>query len=265
MQETLHTNACRVCSACEVHSRCVFSNLPDGVVHSRLKSCSRAVTIYRQGAPSAYIYFVRSGWVERSHVQPSGKVVKFMAGKGDLLGLPAVITGKPHESTANAITDVELLCVPAGHFLSLLRRYPLVAENALRQLSHQALSTLDALYSLAVKTPTVDRLWSLLEELGESCGTTTAQGKRINLPLSVKDLADRIGCSRQWATQLLKELESAGLIKRRRGWITLVNGRPAPRYAEESAQSRGNRRPEDILPLKPHYRKRNTVSQERRR
>jgi hypothetical protein len=73
MLEARHTNVCETCSQCDVHSECIFSDLPEGVVDSRLRSCCRGFTIFHQGAAAAYVYFVRAGWVERSHVQPTGK------------------------------------------------------------------------------------------------------------------------------------------------------------------------------------------------
>jgi CRP-like cAMP-binding protein len=64
---------------------------------------------------------------------------------------------------------------------------------------------------------------SALVELGRVYGVPAESGLRIPVPLTVQMLADKIGCSRQWASKTLGELEAAGKLKHKRGWITLVN------------------------------------------
>jgi len=65
---------------------------------------------------------------------------------------------------------------------------------------------------------------SALVELGRIYGLPAEAGLRIPVPLTVQMLADKVGCSRQWASRLLGELEAAGKLRRNRGWITLTDG-----------------------------------------
>ena len=77
---------------------------------------------------------------------------------------------------------------------------------------------------LATRVPSGERLMSALIELSRIYGVPADSGLRIPVPLTVQMLADKIGCSRQWASRLLGELEAAGKLKRNRSWITLLNG-----------------------------------------
>jgi len=69
---------------------------------------------------------------------------------------------------------------------------------------------------------------NLLREFGQNCGHPIDDGVRIRIPLTVQDLADKIGCSRQWTSKLLGKLQTARLIERNQGWIILVTDRTKP-------------------------------------
>jgi CRP-like cAMP-binding protein len=77
---------------------------------------------------------------------------------------------------------------------------------------------------LSAKVPTGERLMSALVEMGRIYGVPAESGLRIPVPLTVQMLAEKIGCSRQWASKKLGELEAAGKLERNRSWITLING-----------------------------------------
>lgn len=49
-----------------------------------------------------------------------------------------------------------------------------------------------------------ERLAGVLLDLGEKHGVSEADGLRIDLPLSLQDLAEMIGCSRQTVCQELQ-------------------------------------------------------------
>ena len=71
--------------------------------------------------------------------------------------------------------------------------------------------------------PLVERLLHKLQELADACGVTTESGGLLlDAPLTVQDLAGSLGCSRQWASKLLSEIESRGLIERRGRRIVLT-------------------------------------------
>jgi DNA-binding MarR family transcriptional regulator len=45
----------------------------------------------------------------------------------------------------------------------------------------------------------------------------------LDAPLTVRDLAGTLGCSRQWASKLLSEIEAQGLIEREGRRIILTD------------------------------------------
>lgn len=187
-----------------------------------LRHYSRNSTIVRQGEPVHNIYFLRHGLVQVSHLMPSGKAVSDLIGPGDIIGIAWAVSNEAYAYTAIALEECEVEQADAGTFLKRLRSSPGVAMDMLRYLSRQTQRLLSLFYEAASKVPTEARLLNMLQEISRTCGVPMDGAVRINLPLPIQVLADRIGCSRQWASRLLGELEERGVLKRKGSWISLI-------------------------------------------
>jgi len=189
-----------------------------------VKGCTRGYTVYRQGQPADGLYIVRTGWVKLFHVDESGRrSVIGVAKPGDVLGLLAVVTSTSYHSGAETLEDCELEYVPSSEFAKVLEKNPRLALDLLKAVGHQTRQSREEFYRFAA--PSAERLLSVLNELAESCGQATADGIKLRIQITVQDLADKIGCSRQWTTKLLAELEEKKIIRRVHGWIVLANAR----------------------------------------
>jgi CRP-like cAMP-binding protein len=74
---------------------------------------------------------------------------------------------------------------------------------------------LEDLVALSVQ----ERLVRVLLELGEEHGIQEDAGLRIDLPLSLRDIAETVGCSQQTTSAALRALAKRGLVKL--AWPTL--------------------------------------------
>ena len=184
----------------------------------------RNSTVVRQGDPARYVYVLRRGLVQVSTVMPNGKSLVDLMGPGSIFGVPWILTGLPHGFALTAIAECDFDQVEAPRFLRYLADRAAAAMELLRHLCHQEIQLVEKLVHLSARIPTGDRLMSALIELGRIYGVPVDSGLRIPVPLTVQMLADKIGCSRQWASKLLGELEASGKLKRNRSWITLVSG-----------------------------------------
>jgi CRP-like cAMP-binding protein len=184
----------------------------------------RDSTIVRQGDPARYAYVLRRGLVQVSSVMPNGKSFVDLMGPGSIFGVPWIMAGLPHGFGLTTIAECEIEQVEASKLLRYLEHHAAAALELLRHLSRQEIQVMENMLHLATRVPSGDRLMSALIELGRIYGVPVDSGLRIPVPLTVQMLADKIGCSRQWASKLLGELEAAGKLKRNRSWITLVNG-----------------------------------------
>jgi CRP-like cAMP-binding protein len=139
-----------------------------------------------------------------------GKRLILRFGKpGDLLN-PTVFG--PHSFSAEAIDHCRMGFFDRDRVLFLLREHPELLREALGRLSlweERLAQRLEDLVALSVQ----ERLVRALLELGEEHGIHEAEGIRIDLPLSQRDLADLVGASRQAVCQELQRLAKKGLVQ----------------------------------------------------
>lgn len=216
-----------LCGDCEAHAQCVLTELPWSVLE-RLKAiqqrCTQGMgtTLYRQGDPARGVFVIRRGWVKLFHSSPEGNTVTIgLGGPGAILGLTAVLDHNHHTVTAQAVEESHFEFLPKDPFLALLDGHPEVAAILLTQVSRERRQLLVELCEIAERVPAIDRLLHTLRNLAAACGSDREAGTRIGLPLTVQDLADRIGCSRQWTSKLLGELEKKQLIRRQGAFVLL--------------------------------------------
>lgn len=217
------------CSACEAEPKCPFNNLGPAARKAyeeilEVRVYAPGSTIVRQGDRAAGIHVVRSGLVRMTHLTPAGKVVGVQVlGPGAILGLTEVVTGDLCLTSAEAVEDCEIESVSRRHFVPFLLQHPKVALELLIRVSQELVRLQEAIFESAGGGRLGDRLLRQLLEIAASCGVPTDRGTLLDVPLTVRDLAGTLGCSRQWASKLLSEIESQGLIEREGRRIILTD------------------------------------------
>ncbi len=216
------------CADCVAEPSCPFSDLsPEAREAFRAISETRVYApgsrIIRQGDPALGLFVVQTGLVRVLHLTPGGKPVGVrMASTSEILGLNEVITGDRYRQSAEAVEQTRLEHVPRKRFVPFLFQHPEVAVEVLIRVSQDYAKLQEGLYEAAAGSPLGDRLLHKLQEFAGSCGVPTDRGVLLDVPLTVQDLAGSLGCSRQWASKLLAEIESQGLIERNGRRITLT-------------------------------------------
>ena len=174
-------------------------------------------TIFRQGVPALGWYILCRGRAKLFLRTAQGKRLILRFGKpGDLLN-PTVFG--PHSFSAEAIDHCCIGFFDRDRVLFLLREHPELLKEALGRLSlweERLAQRLEDLVALSIR----ERLVRALLELGEEHGIHEADGIRIDLPLSLRDLAETVGCSRQTTSATLRALAGRGLVKL--AWPTLL-------------------------------------------
>ena len=227
---TLERERQESCFDCEAHSRCCFRELPGEALkrfrsHLMIRRYSRGVTVFWEGDKATGLFVIRSGWLRLSHVTSEGKAVNLgFVGPGGILGLNEVMSDCCFATNAEVLDECELEFIQKRQFLPLLESNPKLAVVLLSVVSREAQKSTAEICAVVGRKPLEERLLSKLQELAAACGRPTAHGIRIKLPFTVQELADSIGCSRQWATRLLKTLQQQDRILRQGSWITLKTG-----------------------------------------
>jgi len=118
----------------------LFANLPDAQLHelttlARPVSLPAGAVLFERGAPGDALYVIRHGRLE---VVVDGEVVR-EAGRGEVLGELALLTGDARNATVRARRDAELFAVRRAD-LDVLLADP-ASARALRTSSKKANSS----------------------------------------------------------------------------------------------------------------------------
>lgn len=209
------------CKCCTIRDRCVFYSLPENL-RRELQSITdihvypAGTTVVSQGDDAHGVFTVRSGAVRLLHMAPGGKMmaVRVVPASG-IIGLPEVTSGTAYQFTAQTVDESILEYAPRKAFVSFLFDHPQVAIELLIWLSQQFEDLQLSLCETVTDPDLEHRLLNQLRELSETCGSPIESGVELRPKLTGQDLADGLGCSRQWISKLLGDLEQRGLIERR--------------------------------------------------
>jgi len=216
------------CGCCAAVGGCVFGNLPEELNQQfreivEVRRYSAGSTVFYQGDESHGVFNVHSGAVRLLRLEANGRqvTVRIVPAAG-ILGLAEVTAGTPYQLTAEAVEDCILEYAPRRRFVPFLLDNPQVTVELLIWLS-QEFQGLQVNLGDVVSRPTLSvQLLRQLRTLGEACGETTGAGVELHPCFTGQDLADGLGCSRQWVSKLLKDLEGQGLIERHGRRIVLT-------------------------------------------
>jgi CRP/FNR family transcriptional regulator len=190
---------------------------------AQVRVYSADVIFIHQGDEDAGVFVVRSGLVKLFYNTPGGKIITAgVYGPGTIIGLKEVLLESAYELNAVALKQTEVEYIQRPDFTVILQNNPRLAIALLTKLSLEAQETAAQLLAVSGALPLAARLMHKLEQLASICSHPTSGGIKIDLPLTVQELADMLGCSRQWASKLLKDLEEVGMISRRGASITLT-------------------------------------------
>lgn len=101
--------------------------------------------IYQEGQPGQELYFIENGQVERFASVPGGSVSLPVLGSGDFIGETALLSGRPHATTARAQTDLDVWALAKTDFDELVYRYPNLSATLNRTMSDRLVETMEIL------------------------------------------------------------------------------------------------------------------------
>lgn len=197
------------------------------------RTLREGAVLFRQGDPAASFYVLLSGRVKVSHTTSDGHetVMRFIA-PGDLFGCVPLIGEDAYPGTARAVERAEVLAWDAGATKTLLERYPKLTMNALRMIGGRLREFQDRL--VEASTERVERrLARALVRLAHQAGTRTAEGIRIDLPITRAELAQMTGTTVYSVSRLLAEWHRKELIRAGRQRIVVRRPHGLVAIAEE--------------------------------
>jgi CRP/FNR family nitrogen fixation transcriptional regulator len=166
----------------------------------------RNETIFSESDEARYSYRVLKGAVRLSKVMLDGRrqIAQFLL-PGDMFALDS---GDEHSLTAEALTEVTLICYPRSQVERLSEDVPEVRRELLASLRRELSEAQDHLVMLGRQTAK-ERVASFLVQLARRRKDVH---ERVEFPMSRQDIADYLGLTIETVCRALTELKKLCVI-----------------------------------------------------
>ncbi|WP_028227450.1 Crp/Fnr family transcriptional regulator [Paraburkholderia ferrariae] len=189
--------------------------------HGTLVTLDKDERLYRQGDRPNGLYAVLGGALAIGTVGADGKeALLAVLGPTAWIGEISLFDGLPRPHDATAASRTLLMHVPEAALLNLLETTPAYWRDfALLMAQRLRLSFLNS--EDMTLLPAAQRLARRLLSIAGGYGGLLERGDRVRL--SQERLASMVSLSRQTTNQLLKKLESQGIVALRSGEIAILD------------------------------------------
>lgn len=206
------------CIACPHKQERLFCNLSPPAV-KRLSEITgsatypKGATLFVEGQPSRGVFILCSGHVKLSTSSADGKtLILRISEPGDLLGLPATISGKSYEVTAEVIEPTQANFISRPDFLNFLREYGEAALRVAQELSNTYQSAFAEMRTVGLSHSAGEKLARFI--LDWTADRATEQGViKTRLTLTHEEIAQMIGASRETVTRLFADFKKRQLLQ----------------------------------------------------
>src|SRR3954453_1658694 len=190
------------------------------------RSFPAGTRVFHEGDSSDACYIVREGSFRVTREHSDGRAITLETlGPGEIFGELAMLDGDRRSASAEALSDGELLALPAGDGRSLLARPPEIALKLVAglvrrlraanvRLSRQSFQT--------VPSRVAGILAQLSRETQDDGGEDGDATEEVTINMNQTDLAQLAGTSRESVSRFLAELERAGVVRSGRGRVTVL-------------------------------------------
>ncbi len=173
----------------------------------------RGAVLFVEDQEARGIFLLCTGRVKLSTSSSEGKtIITQVAESGELLGLSAVVSGRPYEVTAETISPCQINFVRREDFLRFLAQHGEACLRVAEHLSNSYRHSHEQVQSLGLSQSTAEKLARLILDWCERNGRVTERGIQVKLTLTHEEIAQLIGASRETVTRLLSEFKARNIV-----------------------------------------------------
>ncbi len=167
----------------------------------------KGTLLIQEGDTGDTLYLIASGRLRAFSVGENGREITYgVYGPGEYLGEMS-LDGGPRSASVETLEACTCIVVSQRTLLAHIAEQPGFALELLAKVIRRARAATLSARQLALND-VYGRLRALLDELA---GPPDAQGvRRISERLSHRELAERLGCSREMVSRVMKDLERGG-------------------------------------------------------
>jgi len=206
------------CLNCELVKHRVFCNLskPALAEMDTISSSSvypKGTILFVEGQEPRGVFVICNGRLKLSTSSAQGKsVIVRVAEPGEVIGLPAAISGKPYDLTAEALEPVQAGFIRRDAFLLFLHQHADAAVRVAEILSNIYHNTLSEVRYLGLSASAPQKFARFLLDLVPS--RVQENGRlRFTLTLTHREIAEVIGSSRETVTRLFARFKGSGWLE----------------------------------------------------
>jgi CRP/FNR family transcriptional regulator len=187
--------------------------------------------LFAETQPATGIFVILEGEVRLSINSSEGRRLSFRIAKaGEVLGVSAVVSGKPYEMTAETLYPAKVAHVTRQHFLQFLNSHPKAYQTVAREMIRSFNVACEQLRMVGLATSAPERLARLLLGWSETSDKTEA-GVRCRLAMTHEEIGEFIGASRETVTRTLSTFKHRRLVAQRGATLTIPNPHALETYA----------------------------------
>ena len=180
--------------------------------------------IVNEGDETDSLYVLLSGRARVYVSNSQGREVQLnLMGPGEYFG-EITLDGGPRSASVMAAEDCRCAIVKRSELLSLVEKEPQFALHIVRKLASRVRDLTENVRSLALMD-VYGRVARLLLELAEERDGRLC----IEEPLTHKDIASRVGASREMISRILSDLTAGGYVGKENGRLVIMR-KPPPRW-----------------------------------
>lgn len=219
------------CLTCEFREDRLFCNLPMDVLQGlqSMKTSSvypKGTLLCLEGQAPRGIYVLCTGKAKLSTTSAEGKsIILRIAEPGEVLGLTAVVSNQPYESTVETLEPSQANFISQRDFLHFLEEHAEVGMKVAQQLTHNCHCAYQEIRSLGLSNSVPEKLAKLILKWAEH-PLTLNHAKAGEIPIRVtltqEEIAQFAGTSRETVSRTLGDFKRKGWlrIKGATWWIT---------------------------------------------
>jgi CRP/FNR family transcriptional regulator, cyclic AMP receptor protein len=185
------------------------------------RSFPKGTRVFHEGDHSDACYIIRGGSFRVTREHPDGRAITLAnLGPGDIFGELAMLDGEVRSASVEALSDGELLALPAVDVRGLLARHPEITVKLVAALVRRLRQANERISRQSFQT-VPSRVAGVLSQLVAE-ESPWRGGEGVTIRMNQADLAQLAGTSRESVSRFLAELERAGVVKVGRGRVTIV-------------------------------------------
>ena len=170
----------------------------------------KGAVLFMEGQAACGIFAVCSGQVKLSTSCLDGRaIIVRIAEEGELLGLPATLSGNPYEVTATVSEQARVNFIPRTAFLRFLHANPGAVIQVAQLLTDSHYVGHEVIQSLGLSRSASEKLARFF--LGWSANHSHGQD-RLRIALTQEEIGEMIGVSRETVTRLLTVFKKRNLL-----------------------------------------------------